>query len=296
MPPIKEDSLEVPDNSALSLDSVQIRPEDVEKMSIEQVENELAKEGIDPHLAWERISTLLEVVNEWEVSKGNDNKVPHEALVQSPGISDSGTDIDSGKDAEQLQDFGRSALETMERVEWRTDIRPEQIKRRLVNVGMILAIGIVGTVTTLVAIGTGLPKGEHIRLLTVFMLTGSLALTFASSLAVALVSWSAFVYQFVRAERRKNEARIIWDAAIALGRDPAFGRAVVNLVASVLRNASPESTGLPSPEQASGPDETLVVPSTQVGEKLSGLIHDHLLDKEEVFRLIDEEDKTQHAA
>ncbi|MBI3245996.1 MAG: hypothetical protein HYZ50_05775 [Deltaproteobacteria bacterium] len=162
--------------------------------------------------------------------------------------------------------------------------------------GIILAVGMAGIIATLFLIGTGFSANEPARLLTVFLLVGSLALAFASSLAFALITWSAFVYQYVRAEKKGNATRALRDAVIDLGHEPTFDRAVLNLSIEELRNVTTDATERSLLDQVAKVISTSDLRDAKIGEKLADLLRTYLARREDVSRLLDEEENMPHAA
>ncbi len=202
-----------------------------------------------------------------------------------------GAELEREEEA-QLQDFQSSALEAIDHMAKRAAIHPDQIKQRLFKVGTIFAIGLIGTVVSLLAIGLGLPQSEPVRLLTVFVLVGCLMLTFAAGLAFMLITWSAFVYQYARAERGRENAGIVLGAAVALGQDQDFDREVVDLVIEKIQSASPNAARL-TVAQAPMSVATSDLVVKGIGPRLSLLLYKHLARKKEVSRVVEEEENFQ---
>lgn len=116
------------------------------------------------------------------------------------------------------------------------DVSPYQIKVKVVRILSVLAIGIVGAITTLVAVGTGV--SEPARLLTTFLMLGFVAVTLASVVALLVVLWSANVYQYIKAlDARAREADVIdqvpamiQTAVTRVGREKSFQQEVASLI------------------------------------------------------------------
>lgn len=221
---------------------------------------------------------------------------PMEAFFHQHNVKERVEQQTGARGTSQLQDFNLHALKTVDSMTSQADLRPEQIRRRLLNVGIILSVGVVGIIVTLLSIGAGFPTSEPAHLLTVFLLIGSLALTFASSLAFALTTWSAFVYQYVRVEKKKKAIRTLLDAVIDLGREPNFDRAVLNLLIEELCNTAVDATERSLLDQAAKFISALDLRDTKIGDKFADLLCDYLARREDVSRLLDEEESIPRAA
>jgi hypothetical protein len=200
------------------------------------------------------------------------------------------------QETSKIEDFNLHALEAVDAMARQAEIHPEQIRRRLWTVGVILAVGVAGIIATLFSIVAGLPASEPVRLLAVFLLIGSLALTLASSVAWALITWSAFVYQYVRAEKKKTATRILLDAVIDLGHEPSFDRAVLNLLLEELRSTAADASERTLLDQALKIVLASDLRDSRVGEKLAVLLRSYLVRREDVSRLLDNKEDIPHAA
>lgn len=99
-----------------------------------------------------------------------------------------------------------SILASAASIAGRAGAHPRRIKGKIRAISTIFFIGLVGTVLAFLTIRAGLVESEAARLLTTFLLFGSLAIILASGVAFLLVTYSAFVYQYVEALNAKQEA------------------------------------------------------------------------------------------
>lgn len=130
------------------------------------------------------------------------------------------------------------------RIANRADVRPRQIKRKLLRIAWVLVIGLVGVAISLALIGAQIPQSEKARITTVYALLVSVGLAVASCFAALLVLWTAYVYTHVRSLEAADSVadatelqQALLAAVIRTGRDERFVEEIRKAVTARTSNA-----------------------------------------------------------
>jgi hypothetical protein len=98
-----------------------------------------------------------------------------------------------------------SALDAAMRLVEVSDVRPGEIKRRLLSIIVVLVMGTAGVLGALVVIWAGLARSENARALVGFGLVAALAVVLTSLVGAVFMLWSAYVVQYVRSVGAQEE-------------------------------------------------------------------------------------------
>ena len=178
----------------------------------------------------------------------------------------------------------------------RADPHPSRVKGKMVSITIIFLIGLVGAVLSFQTIVTGLVESEQARLLTTFLLLGSLAVMLASGVAVVVVSFSALIYQYIEALDAKQEVSEVTEELKELAtlvakirHDLKLEKEFELLVAKELRGVLPCVKGNATAEF------NKVIHNKRLGVKISRCISDYLEESGEVGYLIKMAGEQLHA-
>jgi hypothetical protein len=149
-------------------------------------------------------------------------------------------------DLQELSNVTTPILEGAYRLAQRAKVNPREIKKRALGISLILLIGLVGTAVTLIAIAVGLPKTEPARLLTIFLMLGSVVMVLASGVAMVMLVWNAYVYQYIKSLEAKHEAiettdqiHELAEAVRNMSQDVNLEREIVEIVIEEVCSAFP---------------------------------------------------------
>jgi hypothetical protein len=147
------------------------------------------------------------------------------------------------KESKQYSRTSNSILRNAMSIVRRADVSLHQIKKKATCLLLVLIIGLVGAIAAFSVIGMGLPGDEPTRLLMAFVMLGSLTVSLASGLALLVVLWNAYVYQYVRSlDAKAREADMIDQvptifetAVISIACEESFQREITSLIVSNLQ-------------------------------------------------------------
>jgi hypothetical protein len=135
------------------------------------------------------------------------------------------------------QGFSKPMLEAAYRLVQKRSIGPLHLKKRLLIIAGVLSLGIAGIIGTLVIISTDGPQSNSARLLTIFIMLGSAALTLASVVALFVTIWGAYVYERIQRLAAVSEVidaseqvHVLAHSAASLMHSTKFYKEVVNLI------------------------------------------------------------------
>lgn len=136
-----------------------------------------------------------------------------------------------------LSSISDSLLEEASRIANGADTRLRNIRTKILRLCLIGLIGLIGAGAAVFVILAGYPESQAERLLTTFALCGSISIVLASLIGVVIVSWSAYVYQYVKAldatseaEEATDQAHQLLSASASLSTDPQFEKEIVEAI------------------------------------------------------------------